>query len=94
MNEELVIEEFTINYWDNEEPVIFDTVNYLPYDAKEIFYNSLEKYPYRAEQITIDYCNMMLRNYKFTAYDVERTFKEVGITKKYYIDSNGLHIIK
>lgn len=80
MNEELVINE-------NEE------VNYLPADAEELYHRSMEKHPERKEQITIDYCNMMLRNNKFTDVDVESTFKEAGVTKKYFIDENGLHIM-
>lgn len=88
MNEELDIEE-------NEELVINENeeVNYLPKYPCVTYLVSMEKHPERAEQITIDFCNMMLRNDKFTAEDVERAFKEVGITKKYFIDENGLHIM-
>lgn len=94
MYEELVIEEICeFQYMENKEPVIFDTVNYLPDNAEKIYYRSMQKHPERAEQITIDFCNMMLRNDKFTAEDVERTFKEAGVTKKYFIDENGLHIM-
>lgn len=73
--------------YENEE------VNYLPADAEKLYHRSMEKHPERAEQITIDFCNMMLRNDKFTAEDVERAFKEAGVTKKYFIDENGLHIM-
>lgn len=70
-----------------------EEVNYLPADAEELYHRSMEKHPERKEQITIDYCNMMLRNNKFTDVDVESTFKEAGVTKKYFIDENGLHIM-
>ncbi len=94
MNEELVLEELAeVKYCSAEEPVIFYTVNYLPDNADKLYYRSMKKHPERAEQITIDYCNMMLRNDKFTPVDVESTFKEAGVTKKYFIDENGLHIM-
>lgn len=70
-----------------------DEVNYLPEYPFIIYRNSIAKHPERVEQITIDYCNMMLRNDKFTPADVESTFKEAGVTKKYFIDENGLHIM-